>query len=91
MHRSLKHLRHRLGGKLSVPFSHTKKFSEGFVKPKTKKFEHQYDSNGDIVGIKCWYQSVMEMIRLVVALREILFISNFEIIFCSYYSMGAYY
>ena len=28
--------------------------------------------------------------RLVVALREILLISNFEIAFCSYYSMGAY-
>ena len=66
MHRSLKHLRHELGGKVSVPFSHTKKFSEGFVKPKTKKFEHQYDSNGDIVSIECWYQSVTEMTSMLV-------------------------
>ena len=61
MHRSLKHLWHGLGGKVSILFSHTKKFSEGFVKPKTKKFEHQYDSNGDIVSIECWYQIITEM------------------------------
>ena len=53
MHCSLKHLRHGLGGKVSVPFSHTKKFSEGFVKPKAKNFEHQYNSNRDIVSIEC--------------------------------------
>jgi len=61
IHCLLKHLRHGLGGKVSVPFSYTKKFSEGFVKPKTKKFEHQYDSNGDIVSIECWYQIITEM------------------------------
>ena len=32
----------------------------------------------------------IELFRLVVALIEILLISNFEITFCSYYSMGAY-
>ena len=36
------------------------------MKPKTKKFEHQYNSNGDIFSIECWYQSVTEMTSMLV-------------------------
>ena len=64
---SLKHLRHGLKGTVSVPFLHTKKFSEGHVTTKTKKFDHQYDSNGEIVSVECMYQSVQEMTCVVVA------------------------
>ena len=64
---SLKHLRHGLKGTVSVPFLHTKKFSEGHVTTKTKKFDHQYDSNGEIVSVECMYQSVQEMTCIMVA------------------------
>jgi len=66
MVRSLKHLRHNLKGKVSVPFIHTKKFSEGYVKPKVKKFEHQYEKSGEIVSIECWYQDVDKMSALLI-------------------------
>ena len=66
MVRSLKHLRHNLKGKVSVPFIHTKKFSEGYVQPKVKKFEHQYEKSGEIVSIECWYQDVDKMAALLI-------------------------
>ena len=36
MIRSLKHLRHGLGGKVAESFIHTKKFTKGYVEPKVK-------------------------------------------------------
>lgn len=47
----LKHLRHKLGRRISVPFLKTKQFSRGYVRPKIREFEHQYD-NGEIVVTK---------------------------------------
>ena len=64
---SLKHLRHHLKGKVAVPFYHTKKFSAGYVDPKVKSFDHQYEKSGELVTISCWYQNVCKMTEILVA------------------------
>ena len=67
MVKSLKHLRHNLKGKVAVPFYHTKKCSEGYVDPKVKQFDHQYEKSGEVVPIPCWYQDVDKMTEALVA------------------------
>ena len=60
--RTLKHFRANLNSKVSVPYHLTKKFGKGYVIPRTKKFQHQYD-NGEIKTVEVEYQDVSEITR----------------------------
>jgi len=56
----IKHSQANLDTQYAVPFNQTKRFSEGYIKPQTKKFTHQYE-DGKIETVTCEYQDICEI------------------------------